>query len=676
MIENRLEFSSDSYRQSLSLPSVKVSFSLSKLNLLDKRMIAMKYSTLLATARNVVASDSDSTNPEKTAANFTTAVRSWLVFIGKDAVKHNVGPELNTTFEEGLSNYMSEMLAAGLSPSTVRDRKSAIRRLHSIYKTHASIDENLRSSELGVELRRIMLKLDMSAKELARRSNVSFSFIQRVLTGSRPQKEIGLKNLRRIEFVLLGLGAIESKGHFLDLLKCTPSKATDKPSSELLNPLSIEEANAHFQNKSSSPLSAWSLSELKSLTPSVYSFLQEYFSYKNEQRAWSLKSPSRRNLNSRLLWLFRQNGKIVHAPAFERYLAEVASMMCFLRDYQNIPVSQLDNPLIFSEKGLYLNYMSFLAERRGGKICGAGRSVVALASELIKEVARQLKSGLLVSNSTARDFDVAESISEVRKYYKRFSNSGRVRDPWELTAPLLELEDPALPLANLSKFLGKKASAPQVYLSHAIDLRDSFLSAFLLALPVRERTCIHLTYKDDGSGHLRYSKKDGAWRIEIPANQVKNQREISRTLPRFLNATIERYLGEARPRILETWGDEALGIDVLFVSCQRNRCVTRVVDELTGELYELTRGQMQVSARLGVVTKKYLGLPIRTHSFRHITATRFLKLNPGQYQACADLLADSIETVMKHYAYHDPSWNEKCLNESISAAFGVDVVES
>jgi integrase len=213
---------------------------------------------------------------------------------------------------------------------------------------------------------------------------------------------------------------------------------------------------------------------------------------------------------------------------------------------------------------------------------------------------------------------------------------------------------------------------PHTFVSHAVDLRDSFLIALLLAVPLRERTCIQLTYKSDGTGHLRYSKKDQAWRIELPANQVKNQRIISRTLPVFLNASIERYLGEARPRLLNTWGSDAENIDFLFISSYRKCDSTKVIDELTGDLYELTQGQMSVSSRLGYITKKHLGLSVRAHAFRHITASRFLKLNPGQYQACADLLADSVETVMKHYAYHDASWNEKMLNDSISKAFACE----
>ena len=670
LIEKNVNKISDSYRfGSLSAPS-KVSFSLSKLHIVDDKMIAMKYTTLLSVALNFVRNDSDSDAPEKTAANFASIVRSWLTFIGKDEYKHNVGAELNTSFETVLAEYLNDMVASGFSPNTIRDRKSAVRRLHTIYQTQLSIARNERSSELGVELRRILLKAELTGKDLARLAKVSPSFIQRVLSGVRPQKEAGLKNFRRIESVLLSLGVISSKGHFLDLLRLdTSEKSCDKKNSSLSS-ISVEEANKCYCRKSKSPLRLWSLEELKKNTPELNSFLERYVQHKNRERAWSLKRPSRKELAAPRLWAFKYNGKTVHSPTFERYLSDVVSILAFKSDYQDIPLSKLNDPCIFADKETYLSYIDFLAERRGGRIGKAGASVVTLAGEFAKEIARQEGDGTLPK--LARPINVNDVVSSVKQYFKRFANSGRVRDPWKRAAPFLELDDPARPLAELSMQLQKGALIPHTFVSHAVDLRDSFLIALLLAVPLRERTCIQLTYKSDGTGHLRYSKKDQAWRIELPANQVKNQRIISRTLPVFLNASIERYLGEARPRLLNTWGSDAENIDFLFISSYRKCDSTKVIDELTGDLYELTQGQMSVSSRLGFITKKHLGLSVRAHAFRHITASRFLKLNPGQYQACADLLADSVETVMKHYAYHDASWNEKMLNDSISKAFACE----
>lgn len=667
MIEQSFESVDYSCRFGSAVAPITVSFSLSKNKLLDTKMIAMKYTTLIALARDVVVKDSDSSNPQNTAANFVSAVRSWLTFIGKDEHQHNVGAELNSSFESVLAEYLNELVVAGLSVSTVRDRKSAIRRLHTIYQTQLSIVRNERSSELGTELRRILIKASLSPLELSRQTNVSLSFIKRTLGGAKPQKEAGLTNFRRIESFFLSSRVITTKGHFLDLLKNNVSRKVDQPKDTILDLLSIEEANSFFVNKSSSPLRLWSLEELKKNTPSLFRFLENYLAYKNQEKTWTLKTPSKKELFSPLLWVFKHNGRVVYSPTFSRFLSEFSRFLSFIKDYLNWSFSCLDNPMIFSDKSLYIAYIEFLAQRRGGKVAGAGLSVVKLASELPKELTRQVKAGFFVAQID--EGRVGEIHPAVKQYFKRFANSGRVRDPWKRLAPFLELADPARPLAELSNRLFEAAMVPQTFVAHSIDLRDSFLIAFLLALPIRERTCSHVTYKEDNSGHLRFSKKDQLWRIELPANEVKNQRSISRALPAFMNPIIERYLSEARPRLLNTWGEHAEDIGFLFVSAYRKCKSMMVNDEITGELYELTKGQMAISSRLAVITKKGLGMAIRSHAFRHITATRFLKLNPGQYQACADLLADSVETVMKHYAYHDPSWNEKMLNDSISKAF-------
>lgn len=667
LTNNRDLLSAHTYGSSLKL--VRVSFELSKLCLMDKKMVPMKYTTLLTIARGVVKHDSDSSNPEKSVANFLTAARSWLEFLNKDEHRHNVGAELNTNFENTLGEFLRELNAAGLSQSTVRDRKSAIRRLHSIYLTQVSIDKDERSSNLGTELRRLLIKSDLSAKELARRANVSFSFIQRVLSGSKPQKKQGLHNFNRIEAVFLKVGSISLKGHFTELLAFDRKCETQFGLVSKLNELSVDEANSSFQNRSNSPLKLWGIDKLKELTPTLYRFLNTYFNYKVEQRSWVLRKPGLKQIKSTVSWFTRVNGNIVYAPTFNILISYVGQFLSFLTDYQGFEVSKLDNPLIFSEQSLYIQFIDFLAERREGKLKSSGNGVLSFASELIREVARQQKLGILADSIDFDEKNVKERVSELRKFLRRFSNSGRVRDPWQRLSPFFELSDPAKPLAELSKVLNQKSRVPQTFLEDAVNLRDAFLISFLLVLPLRERSCTSLTYREDGSGHLRYSKREKVWRVEIPSNQIKNQRKVSRSLPDFLNSMIERYLAEARPRLLETWGGDSTKIDFVFVSSRRDYSTSKAKDELSEEIFELIRGQMPISARLGTITKKQFGIAVRAHAFRHIAATRFLKLNPGQYQACADLLADDVNTVMKHYAFHDVTWNEKILNDSISKAF-------
>ena len=65
----------------------------------------------------------------------------------------------------------------------------------------------------------------------------------------------------------------------------------------------------------------------------------------------------------------------------------------FISYAQNFEDVMLWRALKHVEKGFYIDYIDCLAERREGKIKGAGLIVLALASEITKELARQFKLG-------------------------------------------------------------------------------------------------------------------------------------------------------------------------------------------------------------------------------------------------------------------------------------------
>lgn len=68
------------------------------------------------------------------------------------------------------------------------------------------------------------------------------------------------------------------------------------------------------------------------------------------------------------------------------------------------------------------------------------------------------------------------------------------------------------------------------------------------------------------------------------------------------------------------------------------------------------------------MTKEYFNTPIPPYYFRHLRATAFLKKYPGNFLYVAELLNDSLDTVIKHYCKHnenrigdkdDEDFNEK-----------------
>lgn len=170
--------------------------------------------------------------------------------------------------------------------------------------------------------------------------------------------------------------------------------------------------------------------------------------------------------------------------------------------------------------------------------------------------------------------------------------------------------------------------------AEAIWMRDRLLFKLLASNPLRDKNVRLMTYRPDGSGHLR--KVDGEWRICIPRGEFKNaagaakDRDYNMPLRPEVAADIERYLSTYRP-ILASASNP-----YLFVSSERP----------DGPMYGLRR-------RFEVLSRRYIAeCPgAGPHAMRHIVATSILKQRPNDWAAAAWALHDREETVRKHYAH-------------------------
>lgn len=656
------------YRQKMvSGVPAKVTFQLPGHFLDVYEMYRIKYSDLFNITTNYIARESLAENPQRTVDNFKSACRSWLVFLKKDEQQSIVGPELNNQFEAKLKEFLSELKVAKLSAPTIRDRKSSITKLYHIYQTHLSCAKNERSADIAVELRRLLHKADWSIADLVQHSGVSNSFIQRVINSKKPKGDKWAPTLRRLETAFLKKGVVKHQGHLTELLSLsTPEASTNlKLHGEVLSQTSLKEARLSFSNKSARPIPSLTITQLKSDFPIIYEFLLRYRVYKVSTGSWVIR-PVESNKFA-CSWVFNHDGIASYSPSFDSYLATALSYLSYLCEYRRLALEKLDSVETLINGQLMVSYMVFLKDRRGGILGGNGKRFRAFSTEMFKETTRQVKEGLL---QPPNNFGHIHSAHDSVSAFVKKSSDKKIRNPWEKLAPFFDLEEPAKPFVDISVALLKDSCAPQTFLADAIGCRDALLLRLLAAIPLREGTVTSLVYHADNSGHLKYSEKEGAWLLDIPANIIKNQVPIRRTLPKSLTPLIETYLGEARPRILLAY-KEALSKEWLFVAKKRRiEEGGKVYLDEDGCPYSFALGQMGVSVRLAWLTEKFLGIPIRTHAFRHLMATRFLKQNPGQFQACADLLADRIETVTKHYAFHDAKWNERLLNDSIEKVFG------
>ena len=179
----------------------------------------------------------------------------------------------------------------------------------------------------------------------------------------------------------------------------------------------------------------------------------------------------------------------------------------------------------------------------------------------------------------------------------------------------------------------------------AVWVRDQLLLRMLASNPLRNRNFREMRYveggKADGGGNL-YRMPAGEWRIRFQPHEFKNEQGAARELydvavPPDLWSLVDLYVNEARPILLKERKS-----DLVFI--------TR-----TGRKFTVSTLSMRVCFLTGSFMDEDLGMyGFATHAFRHIVATAWLRANPKDYITVAQILHDTIETVIKNYGHTTP----------------------
>lgn len=189
----------------------------------------------------------------------------------------------------------------------------------------------------------------------------------------------------------------------------------------------------------------------------------------------------------------------------------------------------------------------------------------------------------------------------------------------------------------------------------AVWARDRLLVTLLASNPLRDKNLRMMTFKPDGTGHLRRGA-DGGWYIFIPRRELKNFKGAARDRDYHMRVRpevwpyIDRYLNRYRPVLQKT--ESAL----LFLS-----------ERSGGPMSETT-----LRRRFEFLTRRYLHecVGVGPHSMRHIVATAILKQSPNDWNAAAWALHDREETVRKHYAHLAQHDADKWLSKAMDKPFG------
>ncbi len=186
---------------------------------------------------------------------------------------------------------------------------------------------------------------------------------------------------------------------------------------------------------------------------------------------------------------------------------------------------------------------------------------------------------------------------------------------------------------------------------HELSALRLFAAAVLFAMqmsrPVRTGNLIRSRVSAAGGALLRlvWLKEGRHAEITFPGNEVKNLRIVKMSI-RDEDATIVwRWVSELRPRYMEIHG----------IAESAYLIPGKAKPRLLKDDVVLPRGCVAPSTLDGIWDDGAgrVGLGLTPHRARHAVATLILALNPGDYALAASVLADTEETVRKHYGHED-----------------------
>jgi integrase len=209
------------------------------------------------------------------------------------------------------------------------------------------------------------------------------------------------------------------------------------------------------------------------------------------------------------------------------------------------------------------------------------------------------------------------------------------RHPEEPIADLLGLEDPLRPILDaIDRIQKDAATAPNGGITQARHKRNALLLALLLSNPLRARSLAALTWLPNGNGTLRGNSTSG-WRIVLQPTHLKNGGSKG---SRAYNVKVADWVKPLLDEYIDEYRDTLLG--------GKNSSYLLIGDSIGG----LWKGISKTILRL---TRRYIpGSPgFGPHAVRHLVATTWLRKNPGDFLTVAELLNDSLKTVLENYAH-------------------------
>jgi site-specific recombinase XerD len=578
--------------------------------------------------------------------NHVSVLNSYLVFCGKTA-ENKIGRELTHDFIKKSAAFV-ELVCDGKKKAAA-DRMSILR---SWYKTVEKFTQASRLqthsgvSQFHQELRIAVAKKGTSVVEIARAVKCEPNSLRKWLAGAYPFKT-SLPSFHRLE-TYLGF----ERGYLESLLNFPRYKGTIANHSG--NDQYIERFQESMKSRYFLPCEELSF-ELKAEWQKLLRYKTAEFpvGLRRSATGWwrtiSAEDATRKTIKNPMCHI--ENGKV--CPSAERAESSLRSFLGFLVKPASdekfpglgLPIDGVQTLAMFVIPEFVSAYFEFM-KARSGNIAHSGHVafggyVGSLTRETEGYLAQQpafLKK--IEAYASDRTWEaLCRETHELCLAWQLAGKNKKSRDPKAPLMALLALDQPLKPFARAINKLDEAAAACSPGSSYqAAYKRDALLLALSIANPLRLRTLTIAKYVPPGKASAYktnlYKTEKGVWRLRFSRDEFKNgegkAENYDAPLPRGLSERIDEYLDEYWPTLMKRnpsgpW---------IFASKrgQKHSALDNVISNIAKNyIPEVTR--------------------LRGHALRHIVATDFLRRNPGQYSVIAELLHDTLETVLKNYVH-------------------------
>ena len=584
--------------------------------------------------------------PIQVLRNHQSVLNSYLVFCGK-TLENRIGREFVADFLEKTEKFTSAVCknkkAASDKMSILRAWKVSVDLLIKNSRRQPATGESL----FHKELRAAVAKMNESHNSISRKIGLAPYSLCKWINGAFPAFR-GMPGLRRLESYL----NLE-RGHLENLLPHAQGKVKIKSTlssddkyiarhainTKQFYRMPIGELSAEFINE-------WAL-YLKYKTAEYPGELKR--TTKGRWRVLPIEKIPKKERNNPLI----QTSVGYGCMSASRTLKTIRSYLGFLTlppsknpalDGLNLKKTEIQTLAIFAIPEHVNSFLEFMKSRSGNVTHNGHVTAAAFISSLCRPNEGYLwQQPSLLNNiekfAKGRTWEqLCAKTMNVCAAWEQSGKGTKSRDPSIPIRGLMKLDDPLEPFKRAINQLDMAAASSSPGGVHqAIHKRDALILAMTISNPLRLRTMSLMKYVDPftSSGYETnlYKAENGIWRLRFGQDDFKNGKSKKESydapLPAGLGGRIEEYLLEYRP-VLIRHQPEAPWV---FPNTQ---------GEELGDLGE----------RISKAAKKYIPevTRLRPHAIRNIVASDYLRRNPGQYAFVAELLHDTLETVLKHYA--------------------------